>query len=96
MARELGGNHAMKHPGLVVVAVCLFCLSAVLYRHFVRHVADGGHYTFITVRGAVQGTHETIGGGNIWEIGSFFFVAAAGAIFLLLAFVDFGRNKRQN
>ncbi len=86
----------MKHPGLIVVAACLFWLSAVLYRHFIRHVADGGHYTFITVRGAAQGTHETLGGGNIWEISSFFFVAAAGAICLLLAFVDFGRNKRQN
>jgi hypothetical protein len=86
----------MKHPGLIVVAACLFWLSAVLYRHFIRHVADGGHYTFITVRGAAPGTHETVGGGNILEISSFFFVAVAGAICLLLAFVDFGRNKRQN
>lgn len=86
----------MKHPGLIFVAACLFWLSAVLYRHFIRHVADGGHYTFITVRGAAPGTHETVGGGNILEISSFFFVAVAGAICLLLAFVDFGRNKRQN
>jgi hypothetical protein len=86
----------MKHPGLIVVAACLFWLSAVLYRHFIRHVADGGHYTFITVRGAAPGTHATVGGGNILEISSFFFVAVAGAICLLLAFVDFGRNKRQN
>ena len=84
----------MKHPGLVVVAACLFWLSTVLYRHFIRHVADKGHYAFITVRGAPPGTHATIGGGNIWEISSFFFVAAAGAMCLLLAFVDFGRDKR--
>lgn len=84
----------MKHPGLFVVAACLFSLSVVLYRHFIRHVADQGHYTFITVRGAAPGTHETIGGGNIWEISSFFFIAAAGAICLLLAFLDFGRDKR--
>lgn len=81
----------MKHPVLVIVAAGLFWLSAVLYRHFIRHVADKSHYTFITVRGA-PGTHETIGGGNIWEISSFFFVAVAGAICLVLAFVDSGRR----
>jgi hypothetical protein len=84
----------VKHPALVIVAGGLFWLSAVLYRHFIRHVADKGHYTFVTVRGAAPGTHETIGGGNIWDISSFFFVAAAGAMCLLLAFVDFGHNKR--
>jgi hypothetical protein len=82
----------MKHPVLVILAAGLFWLSAVLYRHFIRHVADKSHYTFIAVRGAAPGTHETIGGGNIWEISSFFFVAVAGGICLLLAFTDFGRR----
>ena len=82
----------MKHPVLVIVAAGLFWLSAVLYRHCIRHVADKGHYTFITVRGATPGTHETIGGGSIWDIGSFFFVAVAGAICLVLAFVDVRRK----
>ena len=82
----------MRHPVLVIVAAGLFWLSAVLYNHFIRHVADKSHYTFITVRGAAPGTHETIGGGNILEISSFFFVAVAGGIGLLLAFTDFGRR----
>jgi hypothetical protein len=82
----------MKHPVLVIAAAGLFWLSAVLYRHFIPHVTDKGHYAFVTVRGAAPGTHETIGGGNIWEISSFFFVAVAGAICLVLAFVDSGRR----